>query len=296
MLDPLARTRRLAPLALAAIALTSLVAPIAVATGAAPAPGAWVSPALVALAVGLTTHVVAAARAGWSGVIGGAVAGGWLAACPPARAAGAVLGAEAIALVATAGLLTASERLVRAGDHPVDRGLVAALLAVVVVIADLRAWPLALVAAALITRRADPRARWLSLAPWLGGLTAALLVLLGALGHGPSWAAPPASAGAAAWLADAVDRLGPIAIIAGALGVIALARARADRWLGALAVGALATLVPLALPLATPALAAWTLGLGLAVAAVADQVARPVHQALAGATLAVLLAAPFALT
>lgn len=294
-LDPLERAHRLVPIAVAAFALAIAVAPALIA-GAAPGPRAWLAPGVLALAAGLTSHVIAAARPGWSGVLGGAVAGVWLAAAPPARTAAALAGADALALAATAGLLTAGERLARVGAaRPTDRGLVAAALAIVAVVADLRAWPLAVIAAALLARRAERRARWLALGPALVGLTIGVIVVVATLGHGPAWAAPPAQADAATWLADAVDRLGPIAIIAGALGLGALIRERRDRWLAAMTGAALATLLPPTTSLAAPGLIAWALALGVAADDVAARVGRPAHQALTAVALTVVLAAPFAL-
>src|SRR5262249_29677644 len=151
---------------------------------------------------GLIAQAVAGMREGWSGAIGGAVAGAWFAACPLVWDAGAHRGGLNLALIAAAGMAAA---VVAAGG--VERGgegggararLVAAAGAVVLVAVDGRAWAAAVIVAALLARRGGRRT---AIAPAMIGVAGAVIDAMMIAGRRLAWSAP-AAVSRAAWSSE----------------------------------------------------------------------------------------------
>ncbi len=304
--DPAARAARFAaltPLVVGAVVLAVHVgaAPTAASAVAGPGQPAVIAPrllarllpiadvagreqlvaaVLVALAAALVAHLVATVRGDRAAALGGAVAGLWLAMAPSGWALAAGLGPEVVGLAAAAALLVAHDRLARGGGPPTAAVLgVAAALAL---LADGRSAMVVTVAAALLTYRARRGARWIALAPVHGAVVALALIAAAALTGGLRWPPAPIIRGLAPWLDSVVDDLGPVALIAGGLGVGLALRARGDRWLaGALVAGLLAAMPP-ARPMAPIALVALAIGVGHAVAAAARSAERLLVDGLGG--------------
>lgn len=223
-----------------------------------------VAAGLVALAAALVAWSIAAARGDRGGALGGLVAGLWLASTPPAWALAGAVSAATVALFAGALALAAHDRLARGGGPSAAGALgVGAALAL---LADPRAvLPLA-VAVALIAYRGRRGARWVALAPALGGGLALAMIAAAAIVGGPRWPASPRELGLEPWLAVAVDELGPVALVVGGLGVAALCRTVGERWQGIALALAVATAAPPTVALSPVAVVALALGLGHATA------------------------------
>ncbi|MCL4228903.1 MAG: hypothetical protein KJZ91_30920 [Myxococcales bacterium] len=281
------RLRRLAPLATAAA-----VAALILVRRPAPTDAGIASAALVALAAALVAHAVGCAR-GPAGAIAGAVAGLWLAAAASAFALPSP--AAAAATAAAAAVAVALARSDGRRERPEAPSFLTATAAVAAVALEPRAWALAAVAAAMVAWRERGRARWLAAAPAVAALGGGALTLAAAVGHAPAWLPAWRPATAATWLADVVDGLGPVALVAGAAGVVLAAADRRARWTAAGVGAALAAALPLAAIPPGPALVGLALALGAALATIGARLGRPRHQALGALALAVLMVAPLAL-
>ncbi len=282
------RLRRLAPLAVAAAAFALALTPGA----AVPSRRQLAAGGLIALAGALVAHAVAGRGA--SGAIGGAVAGLWL-------AAAAITTGAATDLPAAAGLAaaaTVAAFLARADAGPERAAtpppLATAPAAVALMILAPAAWALGAAAAALVAVRDRGRRRWLAVAPALAAAAGAMLTSLAALGRAPSWAPTRSRLAVDPWLSAVIDHLGPVAIVAAAIGIGIVAADRRSRWLAAAVAGALASLAPLTTATPTAALVGVSVALGITVAAAGARVGRPRYQLLAAATLAALLVVPVA--
>ena len=239
--------------------------------------------ALVAAAVTAIGALVAGARPGWAGRLAGAVAAGWMIACPPMRGLASTLTPATIALVAVAIAALGLDRVARGGGAMAGRALAAA--AVTAVMVDARAWPLAGVGAALLLYRARRGARWATSAATVGATAGAWWLVAALVAGGPTWPRGHGDGG----LAAIVDELGPLTLAIAVAGAITALETRGDRWL-ALAIAAIA--VPalgdapagLAVPIA--------IALGLAVAGFLARAPALRHQLVtAGSVLALLAGA-----
>lgn len=255
-------------------------------TAVAPDDGAalrGVAIALVSAAVTAMGALIAGARPGWAGRLAGAVAAGWMIACPPVRGLASTLTPATIALVAVAIATLGLDRVARGGGAMAGRALAAA--AVTAVMVDARAWPMAGVGAALLLYRARRGARWAPSAAIVGAMVGAWWLIATLVAGGPAW---PRGHGAGG-LAMIVDELGPLTLAIAVAGAITALETRGDRWL-ALAIAAIA--VPalggapagLAVPIA--------IALGLAVAGFLARAPALRHQLVtAGSVLALLAGA-----
>ena len=261
-------------------ALAKLVAAIAPDDGVALR---GVAIAVVAAAVTAIGALVAGARPGWAGRLAGAVAAGWMIACPPVRGLAATLTPATIALAAIAVAALGLDRVARGGGALAGRALAAA--AVTAVMVDARAWPLAGVGAGLLLYRARRGAPWALSTATAGAVTGACWLGVALIAGGPTWSHGHGGGG----LAVIVDELGPLALALAVAGAITAIDTRGDRWL-ALAIAAIA--VP-ALGGAAAGLAApIAIALGLAVAAFLARAPALRHQLVtAGSVLALLAGA-----
>ena len=100
-------------------------------------------------------------------------------------------------------------------------------------------------------------------------VAAGVLIGAAAIAGGPTWPTPAIARRWEPWLATLVDDLGPVALVAGGVGIALTLRGRADRWLAAALVAAALAAVPPSRPVAPVALLALAVGLGVAVAAAA---------------------------
>ncbi len=264
---------------------------------------------VVAAALGLggalVAHAIATVR-GTTGVIAGAVAGVWLAATAAAAAhasahagadagahadAGAfaaagvdVNGAVALALAALVAMLVA-----RADKVDTAPPILTVPVAVALVVMEPRAWALAAVAAGVIAWRDAGRRRWLAAAPGVAAIAGGVLTLLATMGRAPAWAPELVRIDARVWLEGAVDGLGPVAIVVGAIGAVLAVSDRRARWTAAVIVGALAAGFPLTTSTPGAALVGVALALGVTLASVGARVGRIRDQALVGVALAAVL-------
>ena len=239
-----------------------------------------VAAALVAIAAALVAAVIASARPGWPGRLGGAVAAIWFLACPPTRDLAASLTPAAAAAPALAALVLAFDRVARGGGALAGRAAGAAAVSAVLV--ETRAWPAVLVTAALVLYRARRGARWAPSAAIAAAIAAGVWIGAAALAGGPI--APPASSHRAE-LGALVDALGPLTIALAGAGALAALGRRTDRWtLGLVAAVAIAA-VPPAWPLAPALPLAIACGAGLAVAELVGRAPRPQHQIAAAASV-----------
>jgi hypothetical protein len=209
----------------------------------------------------------------------------------PAMETAAASGTDELALSAAAIVAALCLLLARADKDDRAPRMFVAPIATALIIFEPRAWALAGVVAALVAWRERGRRRWLAAAPAIAGIIGGVLTLMAAIGRAPTWAPHASHVGPTLWIENAVDVLGPVAIIVGAIGVAIAINDRRARWTSMAITGALLAALPLTTATPSTALVGLAMALGMALTAVAVRVGRTRNQAFVGAALAAVLVA-----
>ncbi len=172
---------------------------------------------------------------------------------------------------------------------------VAAPLAVIAVVMDPRAWALAAAGAALIVWREHGQKRLIAIAPAIAAVAGAVLTLLAATGQAPGWMPALVRVDEMRALADAVDRLGPVALVAAGVGVAVAATERRLRWTATGVIAALMAAVPMTGAPAGPAMVGVSVAMGVAVAGMGARIGRVRDQVIVAAVVVTVLVAPLAI-